>query len=462
MSTRITGLFTGLQNATRAMQYAQFAMNVHNTNIARANDATHTRREVLTPSEAGAGGAGVKRIRDIFIDDQYRSSSSSFGFYDAKHDVLGRVEDIFGDPVDGGLRAAIDDFFDKWQALAENPNDGVARLEVLSAGRTFVQQVRSAYTQLEQVEQRAGEMMITRVDEVNRHLTEIHAINSKLQVMGPNDPEAADLKDRRDAALDELSYLTGAQGQELADGTMRVIIGGVPAVDGITISTLQVTGNPPVPQWKNFPSVTFAGRGVLGGLLAVRSGELDQMKKDIKTLAETVATRVNTIHRSGKGLGAGDPGNRDFFVMGGSPFNLANFVVNPALTPEQVAAGGSTASPDDALPSDGSVARKIGLLMDEKMLTSTIIPSQLQTPGTFYRNLVGWVGSQAREMQGLADIAETHQELNAQQRQSAWGVSLDEEVAFLTFQQKSFAAAARVFNVMDEMVELLINGTGNR
>ncbi len=454
MNTRITGLFTGLQNATRAMQYAQFSMNVHNTNIARANDPNHTRREILTPSEAGPGGVGVKRIRDIFIDDQYRSSSSSFGFYDAKHDVLSRVEDIYGDPVDGGLRQAIDNFFDKWQALAENPSDGVARLEVLSAGRTFVQQVKSAYSQLEQVEQRAGEMMVTRVDEVNRHLTSISQINGKLSIMGPNDPEAADLRDQRDAALDQLAYLTGAQGQELPDGTLRVMIGGVPAVDSSTITQLQVTGNPPVPTWKDFSTIPFSGRGVLGGLLAVRSGELDQLKTDLMTMAETVATEVNALHSTGEGLD-GSTGN-NFFVMGPAPFNLANFAVNPALAPEQVAAGSS------ALPSDGSIARQIGLLSEKKMLTSSIIPSQPQTPATFYRNMVGWVGSQASEMQGLADIAKTHQDLNAQQRQSAWGVSLDEEVAFLTFQQKAFAAAARVFNVMDEMVDRLINGTGNQ
>lgn len=452
MKTGITGLFSGLQNATRAMQYAQFAMNVHNTNIARSNDPSHTRRDLVTPSESGAAGAGVKRIRDIFIDDQFRNSAKNMGFFDAKHDVLSRVEDVFGDPVDGGLRMAIDQFFDKFQALAETPSDGVVRLEVLAAGRTFVQQVKYAYTQLEAVEQRANEMLVTRVQEVNTLLTTVHAVNSKIILAGPNDPEGADLRDQRDAALDRLANLTGAQPQELPDGTVRVMIGSVPAVDGVSLVQLQVNGDPPALSWSGNYHVPFSGSGAIGGLLAVRSGELDRLKSDLKNMAKNLADEVNAIHQGGKGLDGSTGLN--FFETGGPPFDLANFAVNPALEANQVAAGGS------ALPSDGSVARQIGLLVDKQILTSTIIPGQQQSARTFYRNMVGWVGSQAREVGNMAEIAKTHQDLNAQQRQSAWGVSMDEEVAFLTFQQKAFGAAARVFNVMDEMIDRLINGVG--
>lgn len=454
MRAGITGLFSGLQNATRAMQYAQFAMNVHNQNIARSNDPTHTRRELVTPSESGAAGPGVKRIRDIFIDEQFRNSSSNYGFFDAKEDVLSRVEDVFGDPVEGGLRQAIDQFFDKWQALAEGPSDGVARLEVLSAGRTFVQQVKFAHSQIEAVEQRANEMMVTRVQEVNSLLATVHELNGKLGIVGPNAPESADMRDQRDAALDKLAYLTGAQPQELPDGTVRVMIGSVPAVDGASLVQLEVVGTPPQLKWTGDYHVPFGGSGVLGGLLAVRSGELDSLKSDIMTLAETVATEVNSLHMAGRGLD-GSTGLR-FFEVGAPPFNLANFAVNPNLEPQQIAAGTS------GLDSDGTNARAIQMLSDKKMLTSSIIPGQLQTPRTFYRNMVGWIGSQTREVGTLASISKTHQDLNAQQRQSAWGVSMDEEVAFLTFQQKAFGAAARVFNVMDEMIDRLINGVGVR
>jgi flagellar hook-associated protein 1 FlgK len=439
------------------MQYSQFAMNIHSTNIARAGDSTYTRRDLITPSESGSAGPGVKRIRDMFIDEQYRNSSTNFGFFDAKRDVLGRVEDVFGDPVEGGLRQSIDNFFDKWQALAEAPADGVARLEVLSAGRQFVQQVKFAYSQIESVEQRANEMLVTRVNEVNSLLKTVYDLNGKLSIIGPNDPEAADMRDQRDAAIDQLAYLTGAQPQELPDGTVRVMVGSVPAVDGPSLIQLRVVGAPganPTLEWEGDYHVAFGGSGVLGGLLSVRNGELDKLKTDLKSMAESVANAVNAKHVAGQGLDGSTGLN--FFVTGPAPFDLANFDVNPALQPQQIAAGATNN------PSDGAVARDIYHLVDAQILTSTIIPGQLQTARTFYRNMVGWVGSQAREVGNMADIAKTHQELNAQQRQSAWGVSLDEEVAFLTFQQKAFGAAARVFNVMDEMIDRLINGVGVR
>lgn len=456
MRPAITGLFAGLVNATRAMQYAQFAMNVHNQNIARSTDPNHTRLESVAPWESGLNTAGVKRIRDIFIDEQYRTSTTSLGYWGAKHDIFSRVEDIFGDPVEGGLRLAIDQFFDKWQAVAESPADGVARLEVLSAGRTFVQQIKYAYSQIEAVEQRAAEMIVAYVDEVNNLLATVHQLNGRIAITNEYDPVAAELRDQRDAALDRLAYLTGARPQELEDGTVRVMIGSVPAVDGPSLVRLKVVGYPPTLEWEGGYFVPFKGSGALGGLLDAWKMDLDRLKTDLKALAKAVADAVNELHRSGTGLDG--VSGRDFFVTSpeGEPFELSNFAVNPELEAHMVAAGTT------GLDGDGTIARQIYLLADAPLLTSTIIPDQPQSPRTFYRTVVGWIGSQAKEVGTLAEIAHTHQQLNAEQRQSAWGVSLDEEVAFLTLQQKAFAAAARIFNVMDEMLDLLINSVGVR
>lgn len=473
MAIRITGLFTGMQNATRALQYAQYALNIHNQNINRSSDPNYTRQELITPSESGTSGPGVKRIRDMFIDDQYRSSTASLGYFDARRDLLGRVEDVFGDPVTGGMRQSLDQFFDKWQALAENPSDGTARLEVLSAGKTLVHQIRFADSQLVQIRQRADEMLLSRVEEVNNHLETIHRLNGRIAVAGNNTPEAADMRDQRDAALDKLSSLIGAQGVELSDGTVRVMIGSVPAVDGPSLSKLTVKGDPPVPGWENFPSITFSGGGEIAGLLSTRGGDLDRIRKDLYALASQLAEKVNTIHAAG--YDANGEKGVPFFVpeIPAPPATqdqmnafLANFAVNPAIagSPEKVAASGKLGTNPDGttypLVSDGSNARKIFLLSEETFMTSSLIPGQPQNPRTFYRNLVGWVGSQARQSQDLGDIAKTHQQLNFQQRQASFGVSMDEEVAMLTLQQKAFAASARVFNVMDEMLDRLINGMG--
>jgi flagellar hook-associated protein 1 FlgK len=92
-------------------------------------------------------------------------------------------------------------------------------------------------------------------------------------------------------------------------------------------------------------------------------------------------------------------------------------------------------------------------------LTSVVIPGQLQAPRVYYRNLVGWVGARTQEAQQMQEIAKTHTRVSQQQRQSQWGVSLDEETALLTMQQQAFSAAARVLTVMDDMLDTLINRT---
>jgi flagellar hook-associated protein 1 FlgK len=83
----------------------------------------------------------------------------------------------------------------------------------------------------------------------------------------------------------------------------------------------------------------------------------------------------------------------------------------------------------------------------------------MQSPRVYYRNLVGWIGSKAKDANDLSDVASTHVQISGQQRQAQWGVSLDEETARMQMEQRAFQAAARVVTTMDEMLDTLINRT---
>ena len=447
----LTSLFTGMNNAVRAMQRAQTALTVHGSNIANANEPTYTLREMLPPSEVAVNGPGVVRLRDQFIDDQFRQASGQLGDAEIRRNVLSKVEDIFGDPVGGGLRQAIDQFFDAWKGLSESPSDGVSRLQVLSAGRGFAQQIQNAYRSLSAMEQTTNEQLPTRVQALNTALTTIFDLNVRISELHRNNMDDADLRDQRDKVLDTLAKLAGAQGIEQPDGTVRVIIGSTGVVDGPTVAQLKLVSSPdgPVPTWDGYANPTFGGTGTIAGLVAVRDGAIKQLKADIDNLGRTVATEVNAIHN--RTDANGNPG-QDFFLLSAAP---ADLTVNPAVGAAQVAADLGT-----GLPSDGENARKLAAVGESAILESVIIPGQLQPPRTYYRNLVGWLGSQAQAASQLEEIAKTHVRIGDQQRQSEWGVSLDEEVAKLSMEQKAFAASARVINVMDSMLDDLINRMG--
>lgn len=451
--SKIPSLFASFNHAVRAMQHSQHALTVHGSNIANANDPSYTRKDVLHPSDARPFGPGVARLRDAFIDDQYRRSSGVMGDAEIRRNVLSKVEDIFGDPVNGGLRQAIDQFYDSWQGLAENPSDGVARMQVLAAGKGFAQQVRDTYQRLSAVEQTVNEELAVRVSEVNEKLSKVFGLNKKISEMARHHMDDASLRDQRDKVMDELAKLTGAQALQQGDGTIRVIIGSTVVVDGPTVIklTLKDTPDGPKPSWVGYPTPTYGGTGTIGGLVRVRDEEIKHLKADIDNLGRSVAERVNAQHRLGKGLDG--LGGRDFFVMTAAP---ADLMVDPALSTEMLAAGAGAGA---GQPSDGENARALMALGDAATLESVIIPGQIQPPRVFYRNLVGWLGAKTQDAVQGEEIAKTHIQITEEQRQAQWGVSLDEEVAKLSVEQKAFAAAARVISVMDEMLDTLINRT---
>lgn len=445
-------LFAGFHNAVRSMQTATFAMSLHSSNISNANDPQYTKRTIATDTGATVRGSGVQRLRDAFVDQQYRTASGNLGESEVRRNVMNKVENVLGDPVDGGLRQAIDQLFDSWQGVAENPADPVPRLQLLTAGRTFAQQIKSTYQQLDELNATIDEELANRVNEVNVNLNKIFELNKKVAEMERGDVDSANLKDQRDAALDRLATLTGAISQPQADGTVRVLIGPTPVVDGPTVVKLELvdTGTAVVPTWNAYNSPTYAGKGAIAGLVSTRDGDITRLKQEIDNLGRTIAESVNTLHQSGTGIG-GDTG-LDFFLVGAGP---ADIILNPDLQPQQIAAGTGS-----GLPGDGDNARQISQLGESNLLESIIVPGQFQPPRSFYRNLIGWVGSRAQDAAQQQSIAEAHTRTAQQQRQSDFGVSLDEEVAQLSLEQKAFAAAARIISVMDSMLDVLINRTG--
>lgn len=452
----ITGLNTGFYSALRAMQTAQFALSVTSSNIAHANDPNYTRRQVSTFTAIDGQGPMILRLRNMFIDDQYRNANGQLGEAEVRHDALSLVEDVFGDPVNGGLRTSLDNFFAAWKALADNPADDVARIQVMSAAQTFATTVKTDYAQLQSIEDSVNEKLNTTVEQVNTALQKVYDLNIKISAQERNSLDSTDLRDQRDQVLDDLAKLTGAISQEKPDGTVRISVGPTPVVDGPTLVKLQLVADPvtgkPVPTWMGYNTPVYAGRGSVYGFMSVRDNEIATLKQQIDTLSKTVAQEVNNLHQAGRRPDGQLGGN--FFLIGTAP---ADIIVDPNMQAGLIAAGSPTGS---GLPSDGVQARAIADLVDKQILTSPLIPSQIQTPQAYYRNMIGWLGTQAEEAKQLNEISKTHVQVTQTQRQSEFGVSLDEETANLTIQQKAFGAAARVITVMDEMLDTLINRTG--
>ncbi|WP_315907080.1 flagellar basal body protein, partial [Priestia koreensis] len=137
----MTSTFHGLEVAKRGMSTQQAALYTTGQNIANANTPGYSRQRVNfeqtepypapsmnRPEIPGQMGTGVKagsiqRVRENFLDLQYRDEQNKVGYWSARSDALTKMEDILKEPSDSGLAKTMDDFWKGLQTLSTNPEN---------------------------------------------------------------------------------------------------------------------------------------------------------------------------------------------------------------------------------------------------------------------------------------------------------------------------------------------------
>src|SRR5699024_12122459 len=92
------------------------------------------------PDISGQLGTGVQvdaieRIRDKFLDKQFRAENSRSSYWEARSDTLSRMEAVLNEPSDGGLSKTFDAFWESLQDLASNPESDAERSVVVERGK---------------------------------------------------------------------------------------------------------------------------------------------------------------------------------------------------------------------------------------------------------------------------------------------------------------------------------------
>ncbi len=436
---------TGLIAAQRAVEVAAH-------NVANANNETFTRQRVTiqasTPTPGTAGlrgdgdrGTGVKvlditRLRDRLADVSYRTEASLAGAADARSETLNRAEALLGTFGDGAPES-LSGFLAAWNQLSMTPGDASARSAVMAAGQRLVEDLNGGTQQIATVSHEMGLRVSDDVNELNGLLSSVAKLNYEIIKATTSDRSPNDLLDQRDAALDRISALTGAKLDPQANGSVDISIGGVSLVSGITSSTVSSSGTDPVTVAVNGSTVSFGGE--IGGYVAAVGVDLPAYRTKLDALAVGLRDVVNAVHRSG--TGADGSTGLDFFVG----TDAASIALNPALTPDGVAASQTGAV------ADGNNA----LAMATALRSTTAVGSQ--TIGDALRSFGAQVGQAAADSRRSAQTADTSRAAAQTARSSLVGVAVDEEMVDLVKYQHSYSAAAKVISVADSMLDKLIN-----
>ena len=501
--------FMGLETNKRGLMAQQAALYTTGHNLSNANTLGYSRQRVnmeATPGHPGIGlnagtmpgflGTGVEagsiqRIRDSFVDQQFRQESHKLGYWESRTNAISQMEDVLNEPSDYGLSKNLSQFWKSLQDLAVNPENGGARAVAVNQGIAVSESFNHIHKSLKDIQTNLGKEIEFGSDEVNSILTQIAGINKQITDVEPNGYLPNDLYDSRDVLLDQLSTFfpietsydkSGGRASALAEGSVTV---SMKMKDGTTIelvnktTTAILTPNPaslvdiatdgtvtnvPVTgftiQTADGQTVTpghseFHASGKLSSLMnsygtADGKGLYPDMLAELDKMAAAFIEEFNKVHALGEPLPPNTTNDKenDFFT-GDSASTIGvnqNIVDNHGLL---------NASDEIDEEGNGKNAKALGEVQFKGL--GSLEGSTLQS---FYEGVIGKLGVDGREANRLTFNTGTLLMAVDHRRASVSSVSLDEEMTNMIQFQHAYNASARMITVVDETLDKIINGMG--
>ncbi len=478
----MSGISQVLETARRALLAQQYGMSVTGHNIANASTPGYSRQRAdfvttsPTQTQSGLLGTGVmvqsvSRLRNQFVDQQIRSSSSSLSMAGSEYQILSQIEATFNEPSSSGLSGVLNGFFRSWHDLSTNPEDSVLRNALMVEGKKVTDTFRRLSTDMTSLRNSIRDEVGSTIDRINTLTDEISKLNVQITAAAVGGMNTGDMKDLRDTKLEELSTLANIQVNEDDRGSVMVVLGGsVIADNGASLRLRVVPGTTTTASGSSFEQlrvVTELGNelnltgGKSGGLLKSYNTTIPNALGRLDRLAEGLIAEVNRHHAAGYGI-QNPPLNGINFFMGTS---AATIGLDLTDTSGGAAAGSGPSIANIAASSSTTASgnNDIALLIAEAFNRKPITDSGGATLfdglslSQYYNQSVTQIGSQVN----AADVLIESQELVigqlAGQRDAVSGVSLDEEMTNMIRFQRAFDAAARLVNTADEMFQTLLS-----
>ncbi len=445
-------------SANSALQAQERVMATISENIANANTPGYTVEQTsLVPSTPiatpeGQIGTGVtvadtQRLRNSFLDDQFRTESGLSGQSDATQTLMNEVQGVLNEPSDSGLSSALSGFFDAFSSLSTNPSNTTDQQIAQQAGANLAQTFNGLSGSLDQVSQDAETQLQNNVNQANALLGQIQNLNQQI-VAANGQGGAPALADQRDQAIDQLSTLVGVRTVDYGNGAVGVMAGSTLVADATQHVTLGVVSSGPGfgVGVNGSTSAADLGSGSLSAISTFTQTTLPGIKGQLDQLAAGVVSSVNTLSQSGTVTGSNPP-------VTGVPFfaTTGTTAASIALSTQVAASPGNIVTGTTGSSGNGGIALQIAQLEQNPVATlgNQSIPN-------FYAGFVSTIGATAQSAQQAATAQSTLVSNLGTQRSAANGVNTDQQLVSMLQTQSAYVAAAHLITTANAMMQSLL------
>lgn len=341
-----------------ALSASQVALQVTGNNIANAATPGYSRQRINLDPVLGrrisnnsfvGNGVGVQSVRRVVnpaLTQRLRSSISQEAAAGIEVNIATSVENITRELTGADLSSQLTAFFNAFSELANNPASGATRSTVIEQGASlasFTRDMREDLLQQQGLIENEIRISAQRADQI---LGEIAGLNLAITTSEVGQGEDGNLRDQRDALLDELSGMIDITIVESESGSVDVLTDSTPLVLGTTSRGIEfevrtVNGQPDLRiRTKLNPETVTSSGGTLNTLIGEYDTGLTATIDDLNEVVSELIYRVNRLHSVGRpdarstdvtgtldvpladrALAFNDPANTTF---AGLPFQIEN------------------------------------------------------------------------------------------------------------------------------------------
>ena len=212
--------FFGLSISYKGLQAAQTSITTAAHNLSNINTNGYTKQTaVLQASDAlrtfstyGTIGSGVNVVeinqtRDSYYDQKYRNNMSNYGQYESNNIYMTHIEDYLNEFILNGFSKEYSNFFSAVNQITITPGDESAKNQLINNAKSMTDYFNTLATNLRNVQIDANNEIKDTVNQINSLAQSISSLNKQINQIQANYGNANDLKDQRNALIDDLSKL---------------------------------------------------------------------------------------------------------------------------------------------------------------------------------------------------------------------------------------------------------------
>ena len=310
-----------LQVGRSAIMASQTAMQVAGNNMANASTPGFSRQTArlatTIPQSWGNNqtiGTGLQVTRiartvDTALQGRARSALSDENGAAIDQRFLLAVEGVRNELGDANLSSRLNAFFTSFSELANNPNDEALRSVVVQQASGLAGTIRDLRKDHIDVRTEIDRSLETAVRAADELLTQIADLNVQIarNELGGSVGPANELRDRRDALINEVAKYLPISTLEQSNGMVDLVVDSQPLVQGGLSRGVKITadviGGEVTTRFriKNDGTLMAPSDGQIGALLRQRAETVEPAIESLDTLARELMFQVNKAHSQSQG-----------------------------------------------------------------------------------------------------------------------------------------------------------------